>query len=127
MRIAGGKAMNVVVLRGSLSRAPRVRALQSGDQLVMYDLTTRRHEERADTVPVIWFDPPHTAAELDAGAEVVVVGRVRRRFYRAGERTQSVTEVVADDVRPAGATRRVRAALRRVEATITEVPAKPSG
>ena len=118
--------MNVVVLRGSLSRAPEVRELQSGDQLVVYDVTTRRPEERADTVPVVWFDAPEAATELEAGDEVVVVGRVRRRFYRAGERTQSVTEVVADDVVPAAATRKVRTALRRAVA-MTEVMPTRSG
>jgi len=43
-----------------------------------------------------------------AGDEVVVTGRVRRRFYRAGGATQSRTEVVAHAVVRAGDGRRVR-------------------
>jgi single-strand DNA-binding protein len=42
-----------------------------------------------------------------------VVGRVRRRFFRAGGTTQSRTEVVADTVVPATQAKRVEAALRR--------------
>lgn len=119
--------MNVVVLRGNLSRPPEVRELQSGDQLVVYDVTTRRSEERADTVPVVWFGAPVEATGLDEGDEVVVVGRVRRRFYRAAERTQSVTEVVADDVVRASSTRKMRSVLRRAEAAIAEIGGSPSG
>jgi single-strand DNA-binding protein len=50
---------------------------------------------------------------------VVVVGRVRRRFFHAGGATQSRTEVVAETVLPAGQAKRVatalRAAINRVE------------
>jgi single-strand DNA-binding protein len=93
--------MNVVVLQGSLSRPPEPRALPSGDLLVNYEVTVPAAEDRrAESVPVCWFDAPAGAADLEPDSEVVVVGRVRRRFFRAGGSTQSRTEVVAEHVVP---------------------------
>lgn len=104
--------MNLVILRGALSRPPESRALRSGDLLVTYEVTVPgRDAGPAESVPVVWFAPPAAAADMDADTEVVVVGRVRRRFFRAGGTTQSRTEVVADKVIP---TRRVKAAERAV-------------
>lgn len=108
--------LNLVVLRGALSSSPRRRRLASGASLDAYEVTTAavtpldRNGPRARgrlSVPVVWFDarrPPRLAA----GDEVVVVGRVRRRFYRAGGSTVSRTEVVADVVARAGTARAVR-------------------
>jgi single-strand DNA-binding protein len=45
---------------------------------------------------------------------VVVTGRVRRRFFRAGGYTQSRTEVVADAVVPTRRRKRVDAVLEAV-------------
>ena len=99
--------MNVVILRGVLSRPAEQRVLPSGDLLVVYEVRTRVDDGPADTVPVVWSAPPGRGL-LEAGQEVVVTGRVRRRFYRAGGATQSRTEVVADAVVRAGDGRRVR-------------------
>lgn len=88
--------MNVVVLRGVLSRVPDRRELNSGSVLLQLDLSTPT-ESGVATVPVAWFDPPASAA-FDAGDEVMVFGEVRRRFFRAGGSTQSRTEVVAHQV-----------------------------
>ena len=90
--------MNVVILRGLLSRPPARRTLPSGDELVTYEVTVARSEGPDESVPVVWFGAPASAVDLDAGDAVVAVGRVRRRFYRAGGSTQSRTEVVADGV-----------------------------
>ena len=109
---------NVVVLRGRLTRPAAVRSLPSGDQLVALELSIPREGERAESAPVVWPDAPASALELDVDQEVVVVGRVRRRFFRAGGATQSRTEVVADTVVPAGQTRRARAALGRAVAVL---------
>ena len=50
-------------------------------------------------MPVAWFDPAGgLLRRLDAGVELVVIGRVRRRFFRAAASTASATEVVADQV-----------------------------
>lgn len=107
---------NVVVLRGVLSREPEVRALPSGSTLVAYELTVRSDgpdAARAESVPVCWFDPPAAATGFAGGADVVVVGRVRRRFFRAGGATASRTEVVADRVLPARSAARCRDAVTR--------------
>jgi single-strand DNA-binding protein len=100
-------AWNVVVVAGRLSRPAEQRVLPSGERLVAVQVTVERTGDRAETVPVVWFDAPASAATLDIEEAVVVVGRVRRRFFRAGGSTQSRTEVVADAVVP---TRRVKSA-----------------
>lgn len=105
--------MNIVVLQGRLSRPSDERVLGSGTRLVAYDVTVDGPEGgRDETVPVVWLDPPASAA-LDRDTEVVVVGRVRRRFFRAGGATASRTEVVADTVVPARQARRAASALDR--------------
>jgi single-strand DNA-binding protein len=112
--------LNLAVLRGHLSRAPEEVALASGDLLVRYEVTVPRADERADTVPVVAVSPPAHARGLDAGTEVVVVGRTRRRFWSAGGATRSQVEVLARAVVPArrraGATRALGQALATLEA-----------
>ncbi|MGH9115019.1 MAG: hypothetical protein ACRDWW_04235 [Acidimicrobiales bacterium] len=80
-------------------------------------------------MPVAWFDAPAWATALDAATPVVVVGRVRRRFFRAGGVTQSRTEVVASRVVRATAASRVKAVLAEavtaIEACATGGPAPP--
>ena len=88
---------NLVVLRGTLAADVRLRELPSGSALAQFDITTR-DDSGTQSVPVAWFDPPPSIAELGAGVELVVLGSVRRRFYRAGGATQSRTEVVAAKV-----------------------------
>jgi single-strand DNA-binding protein len=109
---------NVVALVGRLARPAESRELPSGDRLVTYELTVRRPGERADTVPVVWFDAPARAAELAVDEQVVVVGRIRRRFFRAGGGTQSRTEVVADIVVAARQVKRARSALEAARARL---------
>ncbi len=103
--------MNVVALTGRLSRPAEQRILPSGDRLVAIDVSVARENERAEGVPVVWFNAPASAADLDIDDKVVVVGRVRRRFFRAGGATQSRTEVVADAVVPSRQAKRAKAAL----------------
>ncbi|HEX2700188.1 MAG TPA: single-stranded DNA-binding protein [Acidimicrobiales bacterium] len=113
---------NVVVLRGRLTRPAALRSLPSGDQLLALDLSIQRDGERAETAPVVWPDAPAAATALDVDQEVVVVGRVRRRFFRADGSTQSRTEVVADVVVPASQTKRANAALARALARLEPRP-----
>jgi single-strand DNA-binding protein len=104
--------MNVVVLRGAVVRLPEVRELPSGSRLLSFDLRTTGPDGRAETVPVSWADPK--AADEDAlieGAEALVVGRIRRRFFRSGGSTQSRTEVVAERVARPRQARRARSAI----------------
>jgi len=91
--------MNVCVVRGVLSREPEVRELRNGGLVAEYDVTVAAHAGRpTETVPVCWFEPPDAGLRLAAGEAVLVVGRVRRRFFRTGTGTASRTEVVADKV-----------------------------
>ena len=115
---------NVVVLRGRLTRPAALRSLPSGDQLVALEVSIQREGERADTAPVVWPDAPAAASALDVDQEVLVVGRVRRRFFRAGGATQSRTEVVADAVVPAAQARRAKAALAKVLARLEDEEAQ---
>ena len=113
---------NVVVLRGTLVAELRWRELPSGQLLGQFDVTTR-DDTGTQTVPVAWFDPPSAADELAAGSELVVVGSVRRRFFRAGSATQSRTEVVATKVLSARRGRDVRRALDAVGRLLQQAPA----
>jgi single-strand DNA-binding protein len=103
--------INVVVLQGVLARPAQDRVLPSGTRLLSLEVTVSRPDGPADPVPVAWFDAPASAAALDAGVEVVVVGRVRRRFFRTGGLTQSRTEVVASRVVRATELKRARGML----------------
>jgi single-strand DNA-binding protein len=110
--------MNVVVLHGTLTRLPEERVLPSGDRLVTFEVRIQRPDLPAETVPVVWFDAPARALDHGEGAAVVVVGRVRRRFFRSGGTTASRTEVVADEVVGARRRQRIEAALGRARASL---------
>lgn len=104
--------LNVVVLQGALSSAPRVRELPSGAEVTQLEVTTRV-ADGAVSVPVVVAVPDPHVATLAAGDAVVVIGRVARRYFRAGGVTQSRTEVVAERVVRAGRRQAVDRALRR--------------
>lgn len=112
--------MNVVMLRGRLSRPAEVRILQSGTRLVAIDVTVARPGEKAESVPVAWLDAPDWAAKLEAGDEIVALGRVRRRFFRAGGSTASRTEVVASGMAPARHGKRVAALVEQALAALAQ-------
>ena len=114
---------NVVALVGRLARPAEWRELPSGDRLVTYEVTVQRPGERAEGVPVVWVGAPAAAADHDVGEYVVVVGRVRRRFFRAGGGTQSRTEVVAETVVSARHGKRARGALERARARLDDAVA----
>jgi single-strand DNA-binding protein len=108
--------MNVVTLQGRLARPAAERLLPSGDRLVGYEVTVDGPDGKAETVPVVWFAAPASATGLDADQQVVVVGRVRRRFFRTAAGTQSKTEVVAEAVLPMSQTKRIRTAVAQAAA-----------
>jgi len=119
--------VNVVVLQGRLARPAEARVLPSGDRLVAFEVTVAGPEGRRETVPVVWFAAPPSAADYDVDTEVIVVGRVRRRFYRAGGSTASRTEVVAEAVLRSGQVKRAAAALRDAIARIEAGTASSTG
>ncbi|MEZ5178919.1 MAG: hypothetical protein R2746_11790 [Acidimicrobiales bacterium] len=112
--------INVVVLEGSLSRPPAVRSLPSGDQIVTYEVTVRGQDQPAESVPVAWINPPARRG-APPGEVVVVVGRVRRRFFRTPAGTGSRTEVLAEAVIPARQRKRAQAAT---ESAVAKVAAR---
>jgi single-strand DNA-binding protein len=110
--------LNLVVIEGVLARPAQDVELPSGSRLISLEVTVRRDDGPAEPVPVAWFDAPAWATSLDAGAPVLVVGRVRRRFFRSGGVTQSRTEVVASRVVRASASAKVRAVLDEAAAAV---------
>ena len=123
--------MNLVLLIGVLARPAQDLELPSGDRLVALEVTVRRPDGPAEPVPVQWSAPPAWASTLDAGAEVAVMGRVRRRFFRAGGVTQSRTEVVATRVVRTSSRAKVRAlmeeAIDRLETVLDPTGAVARG
>ena len=113
--------INLTIVRGALSRPPTERELPSGDRVVTFEVTVRPEEGPADSVPVSWTGAPASCLGWDAGDEVVAVGRVRRRFFRAGGATQSRTEVAASTVAHVRQKAKVRNAL---EAALAEAEAQ---
>ena len=116
---------NLAVVRGTIHGEAQVRELPGGSTVVQFDVTTPiRSDGRGATVsvPIAWNDP--SAAELGLlvpGCGVLVVGTVRRRFFRVGGATQSRTEVVADVVAPTRHRKRVAVALRQAADRILDV------
>jgi single-strand DNA-binding protein len=109
--------LNLAVVRGEISSQPDLRVLPSDARVLQLQVTTRLEHETLTTPIAVW-DPAAWVEALEPGAEIVVVGRVRRRFFRAGGTTASRVEIEADVVARASDRRRVRAALRRVNAAL---------
>jgi len=91
---------NLSILVGALSRVPDLRILPSGAEVLSLELTVRPDDGPAESVPLSWPGAPAAAAGWPDGEALVVVGRVRRRFFRAGGVTQSRTEVVVSSAVP---------------------------
>ncbi len=118
---------NIAVIRGSVRAEPTVRELPGGAVVVQFDVATTTESDGrrlSVSVPIAWNDP--TAAQLGVlagGSEVLVVGTVRRRFFRVGGVTQSRTEVVADAVVPVRQHKRVGTALRAAADRVLDLAA----
>jgi single-strand DNA-binding protein len=106
---------NVAVLVGAIAREPEVRELTDGTTVVELDVKVTIEGAPSMTVPVSW---PGAVTPFAPGTEVVVVGRVRRRFYRAGGGTVSRTDVLADSVVVASSAKKVAAALAAAAARL---------
>jgi len=119
---------NVVVLRGRVNRPPVERMLTSGDRLAAIDVTvpggvagaTTGQGPRSQSVPLAWFGAPAWVADLAPGTEILVSGRVRRRFFRSGGSTQSRTEVVVEQAAQLRHVAKCVALLRRVAQEIAD-------
>lgn len=111
------KSLNVAVVRGVVSSPPERRVLPSDTVLVQLQVTTRLESETL-SMPVSCWNPDGWVSELEPGDEIVVLGRVRRRFFRAGGATASRVELEADVVARASDRRRVRVVVRRALARL---------
>ena len=109
---------NVGVLCGPCSAPPEVRALPSGSRLATFALRCPADDGRATSVPVTVWDPPAWIETVDTGDVLVVVGRMRRRFYQRPGGLGSRVDVEADLVGRARDRRRLDAALRRVDTAL---------
>ena len=88
--------INLVILVGEVTSPVVSRTLASGDMASSFDIATVTESGRV-SVPV------SVTGECDiatVGAELCVVGYVRRRFFRSGAGVTSRTEVVAESVVP---------------------------
>ena len=118
---ADSHGVNLAVLCGPCSGPPEIRVLESGTRLA--SLAVRcpagpAADERATSVPVTVWDPPAWVETLAAGDVVVVVGRMRRRFYQRPGGVGSRVDVEADLVGRGRDRRRIDAALRKAEAAL---------
>jgi single-strand DNA-binding protein len=97
---AAGTAFNLALVRGRVAAAPSTRVLGDGSTSISFDLITELADGRS-TVPVV-VDGPFDPDVVVEGADVMIAGVVRRRFFRAGGATVSRTEVVAGVVERVG-------------------------
>ncbi|HMF04170.1 MAG TPA: hypothetical protein VKH17_05100 [Acidimicrobiia bacterium] len=110
------EAVNVSVLRGVISGPPEVRALKSGRRIATLAVRTSAGDGHNTSVPVTVWDPPAWIETLEADDDVLVVGRVRRRFFRtAAGASGARTDVEAESVARARDRRRLAALMRRVD------------
>ena len=108
--------LNVAAVCGTVTSEPRQRELPSGAVVTNVEVTTRL-DDGIHSVPVVVVD---TAVTVGAGDQVVAVGHIVRRFFRAGGVTQSRTELVASTLVPARNRRSVDRALTRAAEALTE-------
>lgn len=101
--------INIVVLIGEVTSPPVSRELPSGSVVSTFDIATVTDLGRV-SVPVSLEGETEVAV---VGAEVCVVGIVRRRFFRAGSSVASRTEVVAEAVLPMRRRAQVRKAVQK--------------
>ena len=121
---AAVSAAHLVVLQGTITSEPERREFRS-TVAVQFDVTTDVGHRLA--VPVNWYDPPERdLAAIVEGEEVLVVGTVQRRFFRAGGFTQSRTEVVPASVVPLRRRKSVRSALAAAAAVLSEATGSPA-
>lgn len=110
------EAVNLSVLVGPISAPPDVRALSSGRRVATLAVRTTAGDGRNTSVPVTVWDPPAWLETLESDDDVLVVGHVRRRFYRTATGGNGArTDVEADALAPARDRRRRGALLRRID------------
>jgi hypothetical protein len=115
----GPAQLNLVVVRGECSGPPEIRELDSGRRLASIAVRAPGPDGRATSVPVTVWEPAGWVEDLVEGNDVIVVGAVRRRFFRTavgGAATR--VDVEAAFIGRAGQRRQLDAALRRTQETL---------
>jgi hypothetical protein len=115
----GPTRLNLVVVRGECSGPPELRELESGRRLASVSVRAPGPDGRSTSVPVTVWEPAAWVEDLAEGAYVIVVGAVRRRFFRTavgGAATRVDVEAVF--IGRAGQRRQLDAALRRTQETL---------
>ncbi len=102
--------LNHVVLVGEVTGELVTRRLADESIVSTFDLTTSTPQGRF-SVPVSTEGVPSV---VEMGAQVCVIGRVRRRFFRSGSSVASRTEVVAHVICPTRRRAQVRKAFDAV-------------
>ena len=111
--------LNLVVVRGECSGPPELRELESGHRLAALSVRAPGPDGRATSVPVTVWEPAAWVEQLDEGSDVIVVGAVRRRFFRAAAGGAAArVDVEAVFIGRAGQRRQLDAALRRTQETL---------
>lgn len=110
--------VNLAVLVGTLVQPPEERTMPSGATVASLEVRVAGPGATSETVPARWVAPPPAALRWSAGARIVVVGRVQRRFFRSGGATQSRTEVAVHAAAPARQRARVARLLAEAGATL---------
>jgi hypothetical protein len=111
--------LNLVGVRGECSGPPELRELESGRRLAAVSVRAPGPDGRSTSVPVTVWEPAAWVEELVEGADVIVVGAVRRRFFRTAVGGAAArVDVEAVFIGRAGQRRQLDAALRRTQETL---------
>jgi single-stranded DNA-binding protein len=111
-------AVNLSVVCGPCSTAPEIRVLESGTRMATLSVRCPTESGPATSVPVTVWNPPAWVELLEPGDTVIVVGRLRRRFYQRPGGVGSRVDVESELIGRARDRRRIDAALRRALAAL---------
>jgi single-strand DNA-binding protein len=113
------ESVNISVLRGPLSASPEIRRLESGRRLASFSVRTAGSNGRRTSVPVTVWDPPAWVETLATDDQVIVLGRMRRRFFRTAAGTPGAkTEVEAETVARARDRKRLTTISRKIDTAL---------
>ena len=108
---------NVSLVRGTLVALPTVRVIDRHQRATTFDLATIVGGKRA-VVPVVALNMDLPIIKI--GDDVTVLGHVRRRFFRVGARTQSVTELMVEHIVSGNKTARLEKLYAALTARVRE-------
>ena len=119
--------VNLSVVCGPCSGAPEIRVLESGTRLATFGVRCpgggpgsggKSEADRTTSVPVTVWNPAAWIETLEAGDVVIVVGRLRRRFFQRPGGVGSRVDLEAELVGRARDRRKVASAYRRAIAAL---------